>query len=362
MTEQIQSPYQPQCIKDIQELVLEGFDEWATLGDVRVREFDNNLIFNTNFSLLRRQKWNFFERVSRGLILNKDTGEVVARPFDKLFEWDRMLNNSPKHGFDTVEIIKEKLDGSLGILYRDDGFKIATMGSGAYSPQAIWATQFLNRKYDLTDLSEDLTLMFEIVYPANRIIVDYGETENLFLIGARNRFTGRLIPYNELWRIANIHGFPMPETYTFNTHEEVLYSFEESDRLFEGYVFQWPDGEEAKIRNPLYVDVLRRSREVTLADVYYAFKKEATAGLFTLSKREWLHTILEWLDDIEKNHPIIAGNELLEQDFLSQNHLVTTIRLRPEWKTRILSLVINEGLSVGSIIRSGGIDFEADFI
>lgn len=65
----------------------EGFTDWQRYGNVTVRRKDDLLIFNYNTMAQYEGRWNFFERVSRGLIINHQTGEIVARAFDKFFNW-----------------------------------------------------------------------------------------------------------------------------------------------------------------------------------------------------------------------------------------------------------------------------------
>jgi tRNA splicing ligase len=76
-----------QNIEDIQALVREGFSDWQTLGNVTVRVFNKLLIFNYNQLAQYAEEWNTFEILSRGLIIHSETGEIVARSFDKFFNW-----------------------------------------------------------------------------------------------------------------------------------------------------------------------------------------------------------------------------------------------------------------------------------
>lgn len=130
-------------IEELQKLVVDGFADWKSLGEVEVKESDGLLLFNYMRDV---QEWNFFETISRGLILNKTTGEIVARPFDKFFNWFERgrFSRSP------IMQVYEKLDGSLGILYRtEDGeLRIATRGSFD-SEQAQYATKLLHEMYGL---------------------------------------------------------------------------------------------------------------------------------------------------------------------------------------------------------------------
>src|SRR5690606_552618 len=121
------------------------------------------LVFSYNVMAQYGENWNFFERVSRGLIINWKTYEIVARPFDKFFNWGEGERTSTA----PLVSLTEKLDGSLGILYRLNGqYKIATRGS-LESEQATWATAFINSHYSLENLPHEITLLFEIIYPEN---------------------------------------------------------------------------------------------------------------------------------------------------------------------------------------------------
>lgn len=72
-------------IKQIQELAKSGFTEWDKYGHVYTKEKDDLILFNYKPEAQFEGAWNFFERVSRGLIISRETGKIVARPFDKFF-------------------------------------------------------------------------------------------------------------------------------------------------------------------------------------------------------------------------------------------------------------------------------------
>ena len=50
------------------------------------------------------------------------------------------------------------------------------------SEQATRATDLYRRKYTEFRPNPGLTYLFEIIYPGNRIVVDYGATEDLILL------------------------------------------------------------------------------------------------------------------------------------------------------------------------------------
>jgi RNA ligase len=96
--------------------------------------------------------------------------------------------------------VTAKEDGSLGIgwIYRHEGqahFGIATRGSFT-SEQAVHATKKLEApethlKGNIFDREiEDMTAIYEIVYPGNRIVLDYGDRDELIRLGSVNNWNG----------------------------------------------------------------------------------------------------------------------------------------------------------------------------
>ncbi len=160
-------------------------------GDVRVQfhpEFPNLAIFNYTEDVQWRNKWNKVTLACRGLILDLDTGEIVARPWNKFFNLGQRDNEIE---FDAPVEVTDKMDGSLGILYRqsDGKLAIATRGSFA-SDQAIHATRRLY-DYDMNYFGiDDYTILFEIIYPDNRIVCNYDGMDELVLLGAVHKQHG----------------------------------------------------------------------------------------------------------------------------------------------------------------------------
>lgn len=257
-------------IHDLQALVRAGNKDWSQYGDVDVIENDNLLLFNYNIQAQFKGRWNWFELNSRGLILNKNTGEVVARPFPKFFNWGERTNDH------NIVEVSEKMDGSLGILYRHKGqYKIATRGS-FISEQALWATDFLNKNYNLTGLPEELTLLFEIIYPSNRVVVNYGDYEDLVLIGAIDRFYGRDYYYREIEVIANHYGFAQPLVYSYDNIRNILLAAHDISANEEGWVVRFANGERLKVKGEAY-----KIAHKFLANVTFDRVLEACAdGLF----------------------------------------------------------------------------------
>jgi len=161
--------------------------------------------------------WNDATRQCRGLIVRdlKTVGmytTVVARPFPKFFNYGETACED--YDFEAEVEVTDKMDGSLGILYDGpDGPAIATRGSFA-SDQALHATKVYRDRYEGTWRPlNDVTYLFEIIFPENRIVVDYGNRDDLISLGSVTNEQGRIEgPFQSKY----MDGWAGPITQIFN--------------------------------------------------------------------------------------------------------------------------------------------------
>lgn len=145
-------------------------------------------IFNYTEKAAYEHVWNLVTTTCRGLITNRDTGDVVARPFGKFFNYGERL--AAELDLAAPVVVSDKADGSLGVLYSvPSGWAVATRGSFT-SDQARHATALFNERYADWQPPEGVTVLFEIVYPDNRIVLDYDGMDDLILLGAIDTDTG----------------------------------------------------------------------------------------------------------------------------------------------------------------------------
>jgi RNA ligase len=135
------------------------------------------------------KNWAPLTLQARGLVIDDDYN-VVAIPFKKFFNIEETKKEDiPKN--ESIKVYK-KMDGSLGILFfYMDQWHMATRGSFT-SEQAVKGMEILNKKYSdlISLLDKDITYLFEIIYKENRIVIDYGDKEDLILLGAINKNDG----------------------------------------------------------------------------------------------------------------------------------------------------------------------------
>lgn len=252
-----------QTMHQLTEAVVKDPALVLSAGDVTAQFNDDLVIFNYRHPT----EWNFVERVCRGLIINHQTGEVVARPFDKFFNW--MENGRKASGH--IVSVTEKMDGSLGILYRHDNkLHVATRGSFT-SSQAQWATDYVQSCLDINDVPINTTLLFEIIYPENRVVVDYAGREELVLIGMRSRFTGQYVSYFDMYQYATLVGLRVPRYYAFNRMEDVIALTGQLDN-FEGWVVEFSDGSRWKIKTDSYRELHRAITQASFKNTLRAVR------------------------------------------------------------------------------------------
>ncbi len=124
--------------------------------------------------------WDEITIACRGLVTD-DSGNIVARPFPKFFNYEEVIDKDVIPWDSEYIHVQEKMDGSLGILFHYAGeWHLATRGSFT-SDQAVKGLEILKSKYDLNRFVKEVTYLCEIIYPENRIVVDYGEDKITFL-------------------------------------------------------------------------------------------------------------------------------------------------------------------------------------
>jgi RNA ligase len=222
----------------------------GALGDGYVREQTHPTlplrILNYTEKAAYERVWTDVTRQCRGLIYNAETGEVAARPLPKF--WNHSEAESGDLVLDEAAVVFDKADGSLAITYpTPHGHAVATRGSFT-SDQAVHATGVLQSRYAGWAPPHGITVLAEILYPANRIVVDYGDLDDLVLLGAVDIKTGRTFGPDA---VPDWPG-PVIETFPYRTFAEALAAPVRDNR--EGFVIWFPDRDtRTKVKYEAYV-------------------------------------------------------------------------------------------------------------
>lgn len=230
------------------------------------------LIWNYTHECQFAKAWDEYTLSARGLITDEQ-GNVVARSFSKFFNYEEFTGTIP----DGTPKILEKVDGSLGIVFFHAGaWHIATRGSFT-SEQAIHGQGIINSRFlsFLDGLSKDVTYLFEIVYPENRIVVDYGTMDDLVFLGAIVTETGDEV---DLFEAFTAQGFKTATKMEIEGQSEFhAAKFADLQLLNvpnqEGFVLAWPNGFRLKIKFSEYIRLHRIVTETSSRIVWQHMKE-----------------------------------------------------------------------------------------
>lgn len=212
----------------------------------------------------------------RGLIADDVTGEIVAWPFMKFWnvgEHGQGHDYAPPLPDEPFEVY-DKVDGSLGILFHyNDRWHVASKGSFT-SEQAMWAQARISTS-DTRGLWPDTTYLAEIIYPENRIVVDYGDRQDLVLLGAFDK-DGTEIPLAtasvEWLEIGNVvrtwPALPLPELLKLAEANTRPDGTPTSGISTEGYVIRYTSGLRAKAKLSEYVRLHKVLTGITERDIW----------------------------------------------------------------------------------------------
>ena len=232
--------------------------------------YEDGLLYKQVHPSLPLTIWNYTEKVQyenlwdevtlmcRGLVTD-DTGDIVATPFQKFF-------NIEEGKFEPTEKFEvyEKMDGSLGIVFWYRGqWVVATRGSFT-SDQANKAREIL-KKYNTDIMFRHLTFCFEIIYPENRIVLDYGNDEKLVLLGTFDK-NGKEMDV-EIW---SQWGFDVVKKYDGIKDFKELKGMIKDDQ--EGFVVKFSNGDRIKVKGVEYLRLHKIMTNVTTTGIWEYLK------------------------------------------------------------------------------------------
>lgn len=237
--------------------ILEKVD-WTILKDY----VDNSLIIankhpeydiwilNYSPKVQSKKFWDEYTLSCRGLVIDAD-GNILARPFQKFKNYEEYQSSEIdwSQDFDVFE----KMDGSFIILFYYEPrmtWIVASRGS-FISEQCLEAQKMLDVGV-FHKLRKDCTYLFEVLYPENRIVVDYGNRRELVLLARIETLIGAELYYDDLVGTYSKY-FTIVKKLNIKTFSEVL-EYQKSNRNNEeGAVVRFLNGFRIKIKFSEYV-------------------------------------------------------------------------------------------------------------
>lgn len=219
-------------------------------------------IYNYSQATQYEGKWDEVTLSARGLVVD-NKGIIVARPFKKFF------NIEENRHVETKEFeVFEKMDGSLGIMFYYGGEWIFASRGSFTSEQAFKFKEIFEREYKTSHLTVTNTYLFEIIYPENRIVVNYGEMEDVVMLGEIHTESGEELDLG-YWQDSI---FNIVKRYECNDYKELQkLNWENS----EGFIVKFLNGDRCKIK---FADYVKLHRVITNCSSYDVWENLKTFG------------------------------------------------------------------------------------
>lgn len=156
----------------------------------------------------------------------------------------------------------------------------------------------LGRLYSqaLSNLDRSMTYLFEIIFPENRIVVDYGKREELILLAIIDTKTGKEFPPKDV-------GFPIVKRYDGIKDLKDLQALEEDNR--EGFVVRFKSGYRLKIKFAEYLRIHKLITKVSSIVVweYLRTGQSMTELLESSLRNPTIRSSGDWYVQRSNNHP-----------------------------------------------------------
>lgn len=248
---------------------LAKLDDYETKGLLNKSVKGGLTLYNYTKTCQYSRAWDQITLNARGTVYDAE-GNVVALAFPKFFNHFEPQAQNIDWG-QPIDSVSEKVDGSLGLVFwHGDEWHVSTRGS-FYSEQAAKGRELLGKIDGFEFLPKGLTYLVEIVYPDNKILLDYGDQEFLALLAVRDPETGE---YKNVKHFA--HWFKVaeqnwPETPTMETFEHLSQSWTSKE---EGLVVRFADGTHVKVKSRRYLEVAKMKERVTARGIWDLVIKE----------------------------------------------------------------------------------------
>jgi predicted kinase len=254
--------------------------------------------------------WDDVTKLCRGLVTDAD-GSIVARSFRKFFNFGEPSDDHvPCPEFE----VQEKLDGSLMLVFYYAGeWRAASRGSFC-SVQAMEGMRMLQDLYSTEQLNTEYTYVFEIIYPENRIVLDYGDTESLTFLACFTK-DGQEIQDQE--QVVRACGFGVVQTYPFDDYRSIC---DLNWTGAEGFVVRFSNGHRVKMKFEKYLKLHRTVTNLTVLRVWEIFCSASSSSALEGIPDEWMPWVTKQLDKLQEQYNDLEDSAREQFDVLQRQH------------------------------------------
>lgn len=316
---------------------LEEFIKAAEEGRLLRHDFNNLVGFKYSTNTIYSGDWNPVTLYARGIVFDKDTGKVLAYPFEKFFNFGELVDDQSNlttlaydviahQGYDNLlrDIstqrfrVMDKLDGSLGIMFwTGKTWLIKTAGSFV-SEQALWANNWAADNIDVTKLDKNCTYMFEIIYDEDVHPIQY-DFEGLVLLGINDIITMKEKPFTDIVHTAFELKINHAEVLEFTDFDEVVKYAKALPNAKEGVVVTFDNGFKVKIKGDEFLALQRLFHYLSPAVIWENFDWENAESSYCIAAQyaeDFIKNIPEELTDMKE-----AANQIAEKFFMNMTEV-----------------------------------------
>lgn len=317
---------------------LEEFIKAAEEGRLLRHDFNNLVGFKYTTNTVYSGDWDPVTLYARGIVFDKDTGKVLAYPFEKFFNFGELVDDQSNlttiahdviahQGYDNLlrDIstqrfrVMDKLDGSLGIMFwTGKKWLIKTAGSFE-SEQALWANNWAVDNIDVTKLDKNCTYMFEIIYDEDAHPIKY-DFEGLVLLGINDNTTMKEKPLTDIIKTAFELNINHAEVLEFSKFLDVLAYAKKLPNTKEGVVVTFENGFKVKIKGDEFLALQRVFHYLTPTLIWENFDWENAESLHDIADQyteDFIKNIPEELTDMKE-----VVNQISEKFFMNMTEAV----------------------------------------
>lgn len=265
--------------------MLEDFYKAYEENRLTKHETEHFVGFKYNIHTTFNKLWDDVTLNARGIVFDKETGEIVARPFRKFFNFSEMITPEGNHTelYNIVPAgfkpnlgghfrVMDKLDGFLAIIFYnkyENRWQVKTAGSFE-AKQSAWAQEWLDDNIDTGKMIPGFTYLFEGIWHDDRHVVRYNKDE-LKLLSYIDNKTGDEMPLSDIERTAQELNVGMAEVKNYFDFNEMLSDVKDYPKELEGVVVTFDNGYKCKVKSIRYCEMFRIMNNLTEREVFMRY-------------------------------------------------------------------------------------------
>lgn len=267
---------------------LQEFLEAEKKGRISAHRQGHLVGFKYTNETIYAQDWDEVTLNARGIAFNEKTGEIVARPFKKFFNYQEFFDGEGNHSSLYNKLppewlpnitgharYMEKVDASLGIVFYnwDSGEWRVKTGGSFDSDQARWAQKWFDENINTLFLIQNRTYLFEIVSNEDIHPIRY-DFEGMVLLGVISNNTGEEYSLETIQETATLLKVRMAKVYDFDNFNEAVAWAKKLPKTQEGLVITFDNGFKCKAKSDDWCQLAKMFEGMTKWNVWVAYDCE----------------------------------------------------------------------------------------